>query len=174
MTGHMVDAVVIDKDSFRVAPPRWILPLGILFLISINIVIALQPSEVFAFKWLIVAVLLVFLIGLLRATAKSNYLVTLAADRRGLYFQSTEIDKYFFVSWQHVRSIEKASFPVNTRGLRIAVDCEYYADAERELGNVKKEHGQCFIYTIPQLRSRARVIKVLEKIRHSSPLLNSY
>jgi hypothetical protein len=166
MEGRIVDATGIARDAYRVSPPHWVVWSVVLFFVVVDLLFFLQPpKEMVAFKWPVVAVLSLVLVGLLRVVFRENYLVTLVADGHGLYFQLTEITKYFFVPWEDVRKIEKAIFPVNKRGLRVSVDCRYWERASRELGNARKERGECFIYTIPQLRNRDSLIKKLESFR---------
>lgn len=163
-----MDADKIYTGAYKVSPPRWVIAFCILILLTIDVTLLFSPAEVETLKWLGVAVCTALLIGLAKQLGNKNYLVTLAADQQGLYFQTSTTNKYFFVAWADVGVIEKTLFPLNSRGLQVEIGCNYHFDAARAIGNVKKEHGRCFIYTIPQLRSRDRVIAELEKMRRAS------
>lgn len=164
--GQIVDSTSIAKDAYWVQPPRWLLFCVILFFAAIEILFIFQPhSEMGVFKWPIIAVVSLVLFRLLTNIFRKNYLATLVADRRGLYFQTSDVTKYFFIPWHDVLEIEKKSFPLNSRGLGISVDCRYMTRASQVLGNVEKIEGKCFIYTIPQLQMRDKLMVTLESFR---------
>lgn len=166
--GGVVDMTEIDGDCYKLRPPGWIFFLYVLVLLLILGLLISQPASTFELKWFLVAIVSVVLVGLLKMLIKANYLVTLIADRRGLYFPSRIAESYYLIPWARVLTIEKVSFPLNRRGLRVRVDCDCFNAAVSEIGNVLKEQGRCFIYTIPQLRNRDKVIEDLENIRYSS------
>lgn len=165
--GGIVDITEIDRDCYKIRPSGWVLSLNVLVLLLILGFLISQPASTFELKWFVVAIISVVLVGLLKALIRANYLVTLIADRKGLYFPGRIAERYYLIPWAQVLTIEKVSFPLNSRGLRVGVDCDCFNAAVSEIGNVVKEQGRCFIYTIPQLRNRDKVIKALESIRCS-------
>lgn len=168
MAGRLIDAKDIDEDCYKIRPPRWVLcAYGFIF-VTIYCGLIYLPVGNVSLKWSIIAIATVILVGIFRAIIKDNYLVTLIADRRGLYFQTGIAGRYYSVPWAHVVIIEKVMFPLNSRGLRVEVKCECVDDDIKVVGNYFKESGRCFIYTIPQLLDRDKLIEKFGQMKRSS------
>lgn len=153
----------IRAPKIKVSPPPWVWI--IFWLISIAVLAALSqlPSENAILKYAVFGIYGLVLIGVIRNQLKGNFLVTLQANQDGLYFQTSDTDKYFYVPWSNVGLIENAVFPLNSRGIRIEITGEL-ADTIKnstEIGNVRTENGCTYVYTIPQLRNREKVIEQL-------------
>jgi hypothetical protein len=165
--GQLVKVSEIDKDSYRISPPMWTIFLYVFVTLAITPLL-FQPSVTLGIKTLLVAIISVIWVGLFRLVANKNRSVTLIADQKGLYFPSRTQGEYFLIPWTSVLAVEKTTFPLNSRGLRVEVDCKCFAVAAIEIGNITKEHDRCFVYTIPQLRDRDKLIEELECIKRNS------
>lgn len=165
MTERFVNITDIDRNSFEIKPPRWVLGFSVVVMVTIYIGLIFVSFGSDKLKWLVIAILTLVLIFVFKNFAKNDYLLTLIANRFGLYFYTGESGVFYFVPWKHVGVLEKAIHPVNSRGLRLEVDCSYIAGDMDKVGNVVKEGGRCFIYTIPQLLNRDNVIGKLELFR---------
>jgi hypothetical protein len=165
--GGVVDIKEIDRDCYKLRPPRWVYLLFILAILMILVLVIFHPESAFALKLFGVAISFAMITGVLKSLTNANS-ATLIADRNGLYFPGRIAGKYFLIPWAQVITIEKASFPLNSRGLRVHVDYACFHAAANEIGNVVRDQGMCFVYTIPQLRNRDQLISDLESIKSSS------
>ena len=91
-------------------------------------------------------------------------------NKKGVYFQTKNINKYFFVPWINVGVIEKANFPLNKRGLRIEITGEYSTLLQNNnyVGNVKNENNRTYVYTITQLLNRDKLIQKFSRLRNNN------
>lgn len=162
---HLVDVNTIDATNYKVKPSNWIIALYIVVFLTIDVALFFL-TENKLIKWGGIAICSAILIKISMQFNADTYL-TLAADRKGLYFQTSMPGQYSFVDWVHVGVIEKTIFPLSSRGLRIQIGSECFVDANKIIGEVRNEDGRCFIYTIPQLRDRDEVIAKLYSMRPS-------
>lgn len=163
---RIVNVIDIDKNCYKIEVPHWVFVPYALIILMVGVLI-FQSSITLALRYFLVAIVIVLLVGVIKAFNKGKYRPSLIADSNGLYFPSQIAEKYYFISWAHVIAVEKASFPLNSRGLRVEIDCQCFDDAVIQIGNVSNEDGRCFIYTIPQLRDRDEVIAKLYSMRPS-------
>lgn len=128
------------------------------------------PIERQLIKYAAALMICLVCIGMIRNQLKGNFLVTLQANKSGLYFQTDDVNRYFYVPWQDIGLMEKAIFPVNKRGLRIEVTGGSLARLEgsEHVGNVFAKNDRTFIYTIPQLRDRDKLIRRFNALKGRS------
>ncbi len=162
---RLVAANDIPMPRYELTPPWWALALYWPVFIGAGLLVHQLPIDnevlritALGLNWSVVILVLL-------NTLRRDRLVTLQANHEGLFFQTVRHDHYFFVPWEAVGRIEKAVFPLNSRGLRIAISEDYAEAAGKAVGNVTNEGGQSFIYTIPQLRNRDRLIETLNGFR---------
>ena len=163
----LIAAKDITEPKIKVSPPGWLLALFYLMPVVLLVVIDNLPIEHLLIKY--VAALMICLVGIAiaRKQLKGNFLVTLQANKSGLYFQTDDVNRYFYVPWQDIGLMEKAVFPVNKRGLRIEITGESLArlkDSDH-VGNVFAKNDRTFIYTIPQLHDRDKLIKRFAELK---------
>ncbi|TCK17172.1 hypothetical protein DFR30_0393 [Thiogranum longum] len=160
----------ILEPKLKVAPPKiviWIF--GIILSIAIVLVIY-SPIASVSIKGAIAAVIALILFGIVKNQKKGNYLATMQANNAGLYFQTDEQNLYYYVPWKYIGVIEKAVFPLNSRGLRIEVIEEESKKLKdmNQVGNIREENGRTYIYTIPQLLDRDKLLNDLMKFKESA------
>lgn len=168
---RLISAAKIDAPKIRVSPPAWVFVLfWVVFIAILYAFSKAQLANVFV-KYLLIVVWGIVMLGVLRNQLKGNYGVTLQANRDGLYFQTSDANQYFYVPWENVGKIEKAVFPLNSRGLRIEITGDLVESIQnsKDIGNVRIENGHTFIYTIPQLRNRDRLIERFESFKMVTP-----
>lgn len=165
MVERFVNITDIDRNCFEIKPPRWVLGFCSVVLSTIYIGLIFAPFDNDELKWLIIVILTLVLISVFKGFAKGDYLLTLIANQFGLYFYTGESGEFYYVPWIYVGVIEKTIYPINSRGLRLEIDCSYIEVDMDKLENVVKEGDRCFIQTIPQLLNRDNVIRELEFFR---------
>ena len=156
----LVSSAQIGTPKITVSPPFWALLFCWVVFIAILITLTqMNVTEVFV-KYALIGICVLLMFGVLRNQLKGNFLATLQANKDGLYFQTSDTNQYFYVPWNNVGIIEKAIFPLNSRGLRIEITGETVVSLEstNHVGNVRTEKGRTFVYTIPQLRDRDKLI----------------
>jgi hypothetical protein len=168
---NLVTSAQIGAPKLKVSPPSWVLVL--FWAVSIAVLVALSQLAVtdIIVKYVLIGICSLVMLGVLRNQLKGNFLVTIQANKDGLYFQTSDTNQYFCVPWKNVGLIEKAIFPLNSRGLRIEVTGELVEQIKnsKKIGNVKAENGHTFIYSIPQLRNRDRLIEQFESFKMGFP-----
>lgn len=141
-------------------------------LIAFAVLIGLMQLPVKSAKveYLLVGLYIFVLLLLIRNFMKGDFLVTLQVNTFGMYFQTSNQKQYVYVPWEFIGRIEKSLFPLNQRGIRIEVlgDNIQKALLEAGLGNVHKDAGRTFVYTLPQLHSREKLIARLTAFRQIS------
>ena len=151
----------------KISPPLWVFIL--FWVVSIAVLIALSQLAVASvvIKYALVGIYGLVMLGVLRKQLKGNYLVTLQANTDGLYFQTDDTNQYLYIPWKNVGRLEKAIFPLNSRGLRIEITGDLVEPIKRskEVGNVRTENGHTYIYTTPQMRDRDRLIGQFESFK---------
>ena len=168
----LIAAAQISEPKLKVSPPAWVFVFVWAIFVAIFIFFyAAQPANPYV-KYSLEAVWGLAMLGVVRNQLKGNYLVTLQANSAGLYFQTSDANQYFYVPWKNVGQIEKAIFPLISRGMRIEItgDSARSVANSDDVGNVRIEGGRTFVYTIPQLHHRDRLIKQLESFRSCSPI----
>jgi len=149
----------------EVAPPKWVMMIGASLFLLIFVALFFIPIDRTPLKIGIIGIYGIVLLALINRARGGNYLVTMQANRDGVYFQTDEVQSYFFVPWRCIGAIEKAVFPLNSRGLGFEITGEY-KNIVRDIdfvGNVMSVEEKIFIYTIPQLNDRD---KLIEKMVH--------
>lgn len=165
----LVSSTQISAPKIKVSPPSWVLALfWVVFTVIILALTRLQVTEVIV-KYALIGICCLVMLGVLRNQIKGNFLVTMQANKDGVYFQTCDNNQYFYVPWKNVGIMEKTIFPLNTRGLRIEVTGESVETIKNTsyVGNVRTESGRTFIYTIPQLQNRDRLIDQLSTLKKS-------
>lgn len=164
---NLVSAEQIASPKLKVTPPWWIMFFFWGVAIAILVLVFLLPISNMLIKYVVIGTYALVLLGLVRNQFKRNFLVTMQANRHGLYFQTDDIDQYFFVPWKNVGQIEKAIFPVNRRGLRIEITGKLsdIVKNSNEPGNVMTENGCTYIYTLVQLHNRDGLIQKIQTLR---------
>jgi hypothetical protein len=159
----LVSAESIKEPKIEVTLPIWLKVVVGLILALLFVGVASAPIASNPIKLTILGLYSVILLGLANKTLKGNYLVTLKANNDGLYFQTSEANTYFHVPWSSIGVIEKAIFPLNSRGIRVEVTSDYKAIVKNTeyIGNVIEIENRLFIYTIPQLNDRDKLIDKL-------------
>lgn len=167
---NLIDSAKIREPKIRVSPPTWVFALFWITFIAIFYAFSQAKIENVFFRYLLMAVCGLAMFGVLRNQIRGDYLVTLQASREGLYFQTDNANQYYFVPWKNVGNIEKAMFPVNRRGLRVEITGDLVPSiiTSKDIGNVRTDGHRTFIYTIPQLHDRDRLIEQIESLRTSS------
>jgi len=166
----LVSSAQISAPKIKVSPPFWVLALfWIIFTIILFALTRQQVTDVVV-KYVLVGICGLLMLGVLRKQLKGNYLVTIQANNDGLYFQARDNNQYFYVLWKNVGVMEKTIFPLNSRGLRIEITGESIEPilGTNHVGNVRTESGRTFVYTIPQLRNRDKLIDQLSSLRMRS------
>ena len=152
------------------APPKIVIwTFG--FILSVAVVLVIySPIESIAIKGAMAAVIALILIGIIKNQKKGNYLATMQANNAGLYFQTGKQNQYYYVPWKYIGVLEKAVFPLNSRGLRIEVIGEESKKLQdlNQVGNIREENGRIYIYTIPQLRDRDKLLDALMRFKEST------
>ncbi len=161
----LVEANDIHPPKYMLAPPWWALALYWPVFIGAGLLVHQLPIDNEVLRFTVLGINWSVVILVLLNTLRRDRLVTLQANHEGLFFRTDGHDRYLFVSWEVVGRIEKATFPLNRRGLRIAISEDYAEAARQALGNVTNEGGQSFIYTIPQLRNRDSLVETLNGFR---------
>jgi len=159
----LVSSAQISAPKIIVSPPLWALMFfWVVFSVILFALTRPYVTEVFV-KYALIGIWCLSMFGVLRNQLKGNYLATMQANNDGLYFQTRDTNQYFYVPWKNVGVMEKAIFPLNSRGLRIEVIGETVEPIKntKHVGNVRTENGLTFVYTIPQLRDRDKLIKQL-------------
>lgn len=160
----------IHDPKIKVAPPRFIIPVYIIIMAILVAAVIYLPIAGFMVKSIIVAVIALMLFGIIRNHRKGSYLTTMQANADGLYFQTDDYNQYYFVPWKHIGVMEKAVFPLNSRGLRIEVEDEAAEDmvSGQYVGNIRVENGRTFVYTLPQLQDRDKLIEKMRTLKMHS------
>ncbi|MBI1424758.1 MAG: hypothetical protein GC149_15035 [Gammaproteobacteria bacterium] len=162
----LIAANEISEPRLKVSPPAAVFALVWIIFVAILFVFLMAPDSFV--KYSLVAVWGLVLLAVLRKQLMGNYLVTLQANRDGLYFQTSKANQYFHAPWKNVGQIEKTLFPLNSKGLRVEITGDLVESIKHaeDAGNVGTEGGRTFIYTIPQLNNRDKLIKRLESFRN--------
>ncbi|MEJ2691841.1 MAG: hypothetical protein P8166_02010 [Candidatus Thiodiazotropha sp.] len=161
----LVSVETIKTPKMAVAPPKWLMVIVASMFLLIFVALFFIPIDSTPLKIAIIGVCGVVLLAIANRARGGNYLVTMQANRDGVYFQTDRDQSYFFIPWRCIGAIEKAAFPLNSRGLRFEITGEYkniVRDTDL-VGNVMSMEEKIFIYTIPQLNDRD---KLIEKIIH--------
>jgi len=95
MSIHLVDVNTIDAEAYKVRPPRWIIVLYIFIFLTIDVALYFLQTESTLIKWGGIAICSAVLIRILMQFNADAFL-TLAADRKGLYFLTSTTSQYFF------------------------------------------------------------------------------
>jgi len=138
---RIVDVIDIDKNCYKIEIPHWVFVPYALIILMVGVLI-FQSSITLELRCFLVAIVAVLLAGVFKAFNKGKYRPSLIADSNGMYFPSQTSEKYYFISWAHVIAVEKASFPLNSRGLRVEIVCQCFDDAIIQIGNVRNEDCQ--------------------------------
>jgi hypothetical protein len=167
---NLVASKDIVEPKIKVSPPLWIILVFLLVYMCVFVGVINLPIESAVVKSIVVGVFCIVMFGIVKNQIGGNYLVTMQADKNGLYFQTDNANQYYFVPWSNIGAMEKALFPVNRRGLRLEVTGEYVEDlnSANHVGNVRTENERTFIYTIPQLQNRDKLIKKFSNLKDSS------
>lgn len=163
----LVPAKSIKTPKLKVTPPLWVkIAVGSALLLVFLAMFFLPAGLGFLRTVILSAYGMVLVVIVIRALDK-NYLVTVQANRDGLYFQSKRTSRYFFVPWRCIGVIEKAEFPLNKRAIRIEVTGDYKGSISRteHIGNVLSVEDRIFIYTAPQLNDRLMLIDEMNRFR---------
>jgi hypothetical protein len=166
----LVSSTQIGEPKIKVSPPAWALTfVWAVFALSIFALTKLQGADVLV-KYALVSIGMLIMLGVLRNHLKGNFLVTMQANKDGLYFQARDQNQYFYVPWKNVGIMEKTIFPLNSRGLRIEITGESVGTLKstNHVGNVRTENGRTFVYTIPQLRNRDKLIDQFSSLKQGS------
>ena len=161
----LVSAESIPSPKIEVAPPKWALMIVASLFLLIFVALIFIPIDSAPLKIGVISIYGVVLLALVNRARGGRYLVTMQVNRDGVYFQTDQPQRYFFVPWRCIGAIEKAAFPLNSRGLRFEIIGEY-KNIARDIdfvGNVMSVEEKVFIYTIPQLNDRD---KLIEKMIH--------
>lgn len=164
----LVSSKDISIPKIRVSPPIWIWAFLWVVFILFLVALSLLPIQNGAVRYLLIGIAFLVMLGMLRQQVKGDYLVTPQANSEGLYFQTDDFHQYFFVPWSNVGVMEKAVFPLNSRGLRFEVT-GIYADhlmGISHVGNVRNEDNRVFVYTIPQLHDRDKLIRQFSELKN--------
>ena len=150
----------IEEPKILVTPPKLVKAIVFGLLLILFVAIACLPMDSIALKIGILLAYGLVLLGIYRNICYGNYLVTMQGNSEGLFFQTDDKKKYFHVPWVFVGAIEKTTFPLNSRGLRIEVIGEYKKIVANTvaIGNVRNIENKIFIYTTPQLMDRDKLI----------------
>ncbi len=163
----LVSSSDIRHPRLEVAVPGFVVwSLALVFLVIIVFVLSL-PVIGNAMKTMIVSLIALVSFGVVRNLRRGDCLTTMQVNGDGLFFQADDYRRYYHVPWECTGLIEKAVFPLNRRGLRFEVLGEV-AEALRcsgHVGNVVTEGDRTFVYTIPQLRNRDRLIRDIQQFR---------
>jgi hypothetical protein len=149
----------------EVAPPKWVMTIVASLFLLVYVALFFIPLDSMPLKIAILGLYGILLLALIYKVRSGNYLVTMQINRDGVYFQTDKAQNYFFVPWRCIGAIEKAAFPLNSRGLRFEITGEY-KNIVRDIDfvvNVMSVEEKIFIYTIPQLNDRD---KLIEKMIH--------
>lgn len=146
-------------------PPHWVLWFSGTVLLLAFVILLTIPVANQLLKWGIVVGVGVVLLGVLNQARHPNYLRTLIANEDGLFFYMGLTGEYCFIGWRHIGRIEKAVFGVFSKGLRVElIDISSMRECQ-ELGNVRLIDDRWYVYTIPQLLVRDKIIKSLNQLR---------
>jgi hypothetical protein len=156
----IVAARDISEPKIKVSPPMWFIGGLTLIVLGVLASVLYLSVENTLLKFVIIGVIFLILAHVVSLQLRGNYMVTMQANSNGLFFQTDNYSQYFHVPWDNVGIMEKAIFPVNRRGLRIEVTGSYIEQVlnTEKIGNVRTEGGRTFIYTIPQLQDRDKLI----------------
>lgn len=156
----IVAASEICEPKIKISPPIWLIGGLTLIVFSMLAPMLYLLIENTLLKFVIIGVIFLVVVRVVSLQLKGNYMVTLQANSNGLFFQTDNYNQYFHVPWENVGIMEKAIFPLNRRGLRIEVTGAYIEQVLNtdKIGNVRTEGGRTFIYTIPQLQDRDKLI----------------
>ena len=159
----------ISEPKLEVAPPNIVIWIFSIILVVAIVLVIYSPISSVAIKAAIATVIALILFGIIKNKRKGNYLTTMQANNAGLYFQTDEQNQYYYVPWEYIGVLEKAVFPLNSRGLRIEVIGEESKKLKtmNKVGNIREENGRTYIYTIPQLRDRDKLLKDLMNFKES-------
>ncbi|QKI89474.1 hypothetical protein [Thiomicrorhabdus xiamenensis] len=155
----------IESPVIKVTPPAYAKMFVVAGLLALPLALLLLPIVLWL-KVLSLSLYALVLFGIVRNYLKGFFLVTMQANLKGLYIQSDDYNDYYHFPWHSIGVIEKCIFPLNRRGLRI----EICGDDRKEvlssrIGNVERVTGKTFIYTLPQLLNRDRLIADFDKLR---------
>ncbi len=159
----LVSARNIEDPKMVVAPPTWVrIAIGVA-LVAIFALIAVLPIASSILKVAALIIYGVVLLGIARNALVGSQMATMQANDEGVYFQTDDASRYLLVPWDNIGAIEKVVFPVNKRGLRLEVTGPYrdVVETTEHVGNVQAIEDRVFIYTIPQLNDRDRLIDML-------------
>lgn len=159
MRSHLVLLKDIDSPRLCVAPPFWIM-CGVWVVLSSILLIVIEAHIDISLLKFVLGIGVVVVVGVFVKTQRTNA-TTLVANKDGLFFSTLPVGKYHFIPWANIGFIEEADFPVNERGIRVEITGEHAVLAKSGdlYGNVRHESGKIFIYTLPQLRSRKKLIQ---------------
>lgn len=163
----LVSAESIKTPKMEVAPPKWIMIIVASLFSLVFVALFFIPIDSTPLKIALVGIYGVVLFAIINRAWRGNYLVTMQANRDGIYFQTDKAQSYFFVPWRCIGTIEKAAFPLNSRGLRFEITGEY-KNIVRDIdsvGNVMSVDEKIFVYTIPQLNDRDKLIEAMIHFR---------
>jgi hypothetical protein len=166
---RLVQSNEISEPKLVVALPKFVLQIFIVIWLSAIALAIFLPIESTA-KYIIIFTLIVISLGVIKNHKNGNYLATMQANNEGLYFQTEHQNQYYYIPWKYIGSLEKTNFPLNHRGLRIEIIGEGSEILRTidHVGNVIEENGRTYIYTIPQLRDRDKLIDDIENFRESA------
>jgi hypothetical protein len=166
---RFVQANEISEPKLVVAPPKIVLWIfGFIWLLFVVLMIFLPMAS--SIKAAIIVVLALFLYGMIKNYKQGNYLATMQVNHAGLYFQTDEQNQYYFIPWKYIGALEKTTFPLNDRGLRIEIIGEGSEALKmtNKVSNVVEEGAHTYIYTIPQLRDRDKLLNDIAKFKKSA------
>ena len=163
----LVPVESIKNPKLLVSPPRWVWISVISLQLLIFCALFFIPIGSMPVKGTLLALYAIVIMALVKKAKKTNYLVTMQVNRDGVYFQTDMKNHYFFVPWRCVGIIEKAAFPLDKRGLRFEITGEYSKSIRNanSIGNVMTEKQRTFVYTLPQLNDRDKLIERMNYFR---------
>jgi hypothetical protein len=113
---NLISSEDIKSPKIEVSPPSWIRLLIWLIFILIFVVLFKPPIGNSSIKYVAAAIFGLVMFGILRNQFKGNYLVTMQANKGGLYFQTSDPNRYYYVPWHNVGMMEKAVFSSEQAG----------------------------------------------------------
>ena len=158
----LVSSKEISKPKLEVTPPVLLkVAIGCVLLAVLVFFVLIPMNSLIKTVILLVYGIVLFLF--IKKLSGGDYLVTMQANGDGLYFQTHRENDYFHLPWEFVGKIEKALFSVNSQGIRIEVTGDYQSVVRTTdaIGNVRIDKDKMYIYTLPQLLDRDKLINNL-------------
>jgi len=163
----LVPVKSIKSPKLEISPPGWLrITIGGIVALVYAVLLFL-PIPIPFLKAVFLGLYTALLLVLAKRLRDRNNLVTLQANRDGVYFQTDLKDRYFYVPWRHIGKIEKAGFPLHSHALRVEILGEYRAPLRNSghVDYVMSQDDRTFVYTLPQWNDRNRLMERMDYFR---------